>query len=422
MATTTTPTEPAVPPRYPPAEVLRPIPSVLIPPEGDPDLMEINFGPNHPSTHGVLRLVVTLQGETIVGLHNELGYVHTGIEKSMESKSWWKAITFAPRADYNAFFANELVYCMAAEKLLGLEVPRRGLWIRALFEELGRLHNHLVALGTGSIDLGGIALLFYCFRERDRVLDLFELATGQRMHTRYPQVGGVAEDIPVGFESEARAFLAYMRDRIDEYDELIAAQPIWRDRTVGIGVITPEFARQMGLTGPNARASGVDWDLRAHAPYGAYRELAVEPVLLRNGDVFDRYYVRLLEMRQSCDLIERILDGLPEGPWIADDRKVVLPPRHELHTSMESLIHHFKLVTEGFRVPAGEVYTAIEGPRGELGCNLVSDGSARPWRVHFRSASLVMLQSVAAMSRGVLVADFIAVLASLDPNMGDCDR
>jgi NADH-quinone oxidoreductase subunit D len=311
---------------------------------------------------------------------------------------------------------------MAVEKLLGLEVPRRGLWIRALFEELGRLHNHLVALGTGSIDLGGIALLFYCFRERDRVLDLFELATGQRMHTRYPQVGGVAEDLPVGFESEARTFLAYMRDRIDEYDELIAAQPIWRDRTVGIGVITPEFARQMGLTGPNARASGVDWDLRAHAPYGAYPELAVEPVLLRNGDVFDRYYVRLLEMRQSCDLIDRILDGLPEGPWIADDRKVVLPPRHELHTSMESLIHHFKLVTEGFRVPAGEVYTAIEGPRGELGCNLVSDGSARPWRVHFRSASLVMLQSVAAMSQGVLVADFIAVLASLDPNMGDCDR
>jgi NADH-quinone oxidoreductase subunit D len=311
---------------------------------------------------------------------------------------------------------------MAAEKLLGLEVPRRGQWIRALFEELGRLHNHLVALGTGSVDLGGIALLFYCFRERDRVLDLFELATGQRMHTRYPQVGGVAEDLPVGFEAETRAFLSSMRARIDEYDDLIAAQPIWRDRTVGIGVITADFARQMGLTGPNARASGVNWDLRAHEPYGAYRELGVEPVLRRNGDVFDRYYVRLLEMRQSCDIIERILDGLPEGAWIADDRKVVLPPRHELHTSMESLIHHFKLVTEGFRVPAGEVYVAVEGPRGELGCNLVSDGSAKPWRVHFRSASLVMLQSVAAMSKGVLVADFIAVLASLDPNMGDSDR
>jgi NADH-quinone oxidoreductase subunit D len=410
------------PVRRPPAEVLTPIPSVLLPPAGDPDTMELNLGPNHPSTHGVLRLVATLSGETIVGLRNELGYVHTGIEKNMEQKSYWKAITYAPRADYNSFFANELVYVAAVEKLLELEVPRRGEWIRALFTELQRLHNHLIFLGTGSIDLGAIALLFYCFRERDRVLDLFEMAAGVRMHGRYAQVGGVAEDLPAGFDRVCREFVRYMRDRLDEYDDIIQRNPIWRDRTVGIGVITPEFARRMGLTGPNARASGVDWDLRAHEPYGAYRELQVEPVLMRNGDTFDRYYVRLLEMRQSVDLVERILDGLPEGPWIADDRKVVLPPRHELHTSMESLIHHFKLVTEGYRVPAGEVYAKVEGPRGELGCNLVSDGSAKPWRVHFRSASLVMLQSVAALCKGVLVADLIAILASLDPNMGDCDR
>jgi NADH-quinone oxidoreductase subunit D len=404
------------------AEILWPTPSVLPPPTDNPDLMEISLGPNHPSTHGVLRLVVTLDGETVVGLHNELGYVHTGIEKNMEHKSYWKAITYAPRADYNAFFCNELVYVMGVEKLLGLEVPRRGEWIRALFTELQRLHNHLIFLGTGSIDLGGIGLLFYCFRERDHVLDLFELATGVRMHSRYAQVGGVAEDLPAGFEGEARKLVKYMRARLNEYEDMIGANPIFIDRTRGIGTITHEFARRMGLTGPNARASGIDWDLRVHEPYGAYRELAVETVLRDHGDTYDRYMIRIDEMRQSVDLIERILDGMPEGPWQADDRKVVLPPRHELHTSMESLIHHFKLVTEGFVVPAGEVYVAVEGPRGELGCNLVSDGTARPWRVHFRSASLAMLQSVAPLTKGVLIADLIAILASLDPNMGDCDR
>jgi NADH-quinone oxidoreductase subunit D len=404
------------------AEILWPTPSVLPPPADNPDLMEISLGPNHPSTHGVLRLVVTLDGETVVGLHNELGYVHTGIEKNMEHKSYWKAITYAPRADYNAFFCNELVYVMGVEKLLGLEVPRRGEWIRALFTELQRLHNHLIFLGTGSIDLGGIGLLFYCFRERDRVLDLFELATGVRMHSRYAQVGGVAEDLPAGFDGEARKLVKYMRSRLNEYEDMIGANPIFIDRTRGIGTITHEFARRMGLTGPNARASGIDWDLRVHEPYGAYRELAVETVLRDHGDTYDRYMIRIDEMRQSVDLIERILDGMPEGPWQADDRKVVLPPRHELHTSMESLIHHFKLVTEGFVVPAGEVYVAVEGPRGELGCNLVSDGTARPWRVHFRSASLAMLQSVAPLTKGVLIADLIAILASLDPNMGDCDR
>jgi NADH-quinone oxidoreductase subunit D len=408
--------------RRAPAEVLWPIPSVLAAPQDDPDLLEINIGPNHPSTHGVLRLVATLDGETVVGLRNELGYVHTGIEKNMEAKSWWKAITYAPRADYNAFFSNELVYVMAVEKLLGLEVPRRAEWIRTLFNELQRIHNHLVFLGTGSVDLGGIALLFYCFRERDRVLDLFEMAAGVRMHGRYAQVGGVAEDLPAGFDAACREFIAYMRARVDEYEDVIGANPIFRDRTVGIGVITADFARQYGLTGPNARASGVDWDLRKHMPYGAYREIPVEPVLTHRGDTYDRYLIRLFEIRQALDIIEVTLDGLPEGPWIADDRKVVLPPRHELHTSMESLIHHFKLVTEGFRVPAGEVYVAVEGPRGELGCNLVSDGGSRPYRVHFRSASLIMLQTVAPLCKGVLLADMIAILASLDPNMGDCDR
>ncbi len=238
------------PARSAPAEVLWPTPSVLTPPTDNPDLMEISLGPNHPSTHGVLRLVVTLDGETVVGLHNELGYVHTGIEKNMEHKSYWKAITYAPRADYNAFFCNELVYVMGVEKLLGLEVPRRGEWIRALFTELQRLHNHLIFLGTGSIDLGGIGLLFYCFRERDHVLDLFELATGVRMHSRYAQVGGVAEDLPAGFDGEARKFVAYMRKRLDDYEGMIGANPIFIDRTRGIGIVTPDFARQDGPDGP----------------------------------------------------------------------------------------------------------------------------------------------------------------------------
>ena len=386
------------------------------------EVMTINFGPHHPATHGVLRLLVTLRGEVVLDAHPYVGYVHTGIEKSCEDKSYWKVIPLIERMDYVSYYFNALAYCMAVEKLLELEVPRRAEWIRAIFNELQRLHNHLIFLGTGSIDLGGIALLFYCFRERDRVLDLFELAGGVRMHARYAQVGGVAEDVPAAFDREARAVVKELRKRVDEYEDLIGQQPIFRDRTKGIGIITPDFARQMGLTGPNARASGVDWDLRAHAPYGAYREINVQPIVLQNGDVYDRYMIRLFEMRQSLDIIEQLLDGLPSGPWIADDRKVVLPPRHELHTSMESLIHHFKLVTEGYRVPAGEAYAYVEGPRGELGCNLVSDGSAKPWRVHFRSASLVMLQSVAALCNGVLIADLIAILASLDPNMGDCDR
>ena len=303
-----------------------------------------------------------------------------------------------------------------------MEIPPRAQALRVIHLELNRIASHLFWLGTSILDLGAMSMVFYAIRERDRVLDLVELAGGVRMHPRYAQVGGVAEDIPVAFDREARAFIKEMRARVDEYEDLIGQQPIFRDRTRGIGVITPEFARQMGLTGPNARASGVDWDLRAHEPYGAYREIQVQPFVFAVGDVYDRYLIRLYEMRQSLDIVEQLLDGLPAGPWIADDRKVVLPPRHELHTSMESLIHHFKLVTEGYRVPAGEAYACVEGPRGELGCNLVSDGSAKPWRVHFRSASLVMLQSVAALCKGVLIADLIAILASLDPNMGDCDR
>lgn len=408
---------------WPHLEVLHPVPSELHPSSDNPDLLEINLGPNHPSTHGVLRLVTTLDGEVVVGLRCEIGYVHTGIEKNIEQKTYWKAIPYVPRMDYLSFFSGETAFCMGVEKALELEVPRRAEWIRVLFQELARIHSHLIFLGTGSVDLGGIALLFYCFRARDEVLDLFEMVTGQRMHPRYCQVGGVAEDLPRGFEPVCRRFLGFMRDQIDQYDELIGANPIWLQRTKGIGVLPPDFALEMGMTGPNLRASGVPYDLRtANGGYGAYRELDYTPVVMEDGDTHARFRVRIEEMRASLDLIEKILDGIPGGPTISDERKVVLPPRHELHTSMESLIHHFKLVTEGFAVPAGHVYAPIESARGEFGFQLISDGGPKPWRVRLRSPSLVLLQSLAALSQGVYLADLIAILASLDPVMGDVDR
>jgi NADH-quinone oxidoreductase subunit D len=408
---------------WPKLEVPSPTPSVTVPSSDNPDLLEINLGPNHPSTHGVLRLVVHLDGEIVVGLRNELGYVHTGIEKNIEQKTYWKAITYVPRMDYLSFFSGEVAFCMAVEKLLELEVPRRAEYLRVIFQELTRLHSHLIFLGTGSVDLGGIALLFYCFRDRDYVLDLFEMVTGQRMHPRYGQVGGVAEDIPRGFDRKARQTIAYLRGRIDEYEDLIGQNPIWRGRTIGVGVMPPEYAIRMAQSGPNIRASGIPWDLRtANGGYGAYRELDYQPVVGQNGDVFDRFWVRVQEMRASLDLIEKCLDGLPEGPVIADDRKVVLPPRHELHTSMESLIHHFKIVTEGYRVPPGEVYAPIESARGEFGFYMISDGGPKPWRARLRPPSFVTLSALAALATGHYLADLIAILASIDPVMGDCDR
>ena len=408
---------------WPKQDVLQPIPSELLPHSDNPDLLEINLGPNHPSTHGVLRVVTTLDGEVVVGARCEIGYVHTGIEKNVEQKTYWKAIPFVPRMDYLSFFMGETAFCMATEKLLGLEVPRRAEWIRVIFQELSRIHSHLVFLGTGSVDLGGIALLFYCFRARDEILDLFEMACGARMHPRYCQVGGVAEDLPAGFDRVAREKIAFMRDQLDQYDELIGANPIWLQRTKGVGVMSPDFAIKMGMTGPNLRASGVAYDLRnANGGYGAYRELGYTPVLEQAGDVHARFRVRIEEMRASLDLIEKALDGLPEGPVITDDRKVALPPRHELHTSMESLIHHFKLVTEGFEVPAGEVYVPIESARGEFGFHLVSDGGAKPFRARLRGPAFVLLQSFAKLCEGAYLADLIAILASIDPVLGDVDR
>ena len=405
-----------------------PVPTIL---EVDPekhrleDILRVNFGPNHPSTHGVLRLVVDLDGETVAGIRAVIGYLHTGFEKNMEQKTWWKAITYPERIDYVAFQNNELVFVLAIEKLLDIEVPRKATWMRMALGELTRIHSHLVYLGTAALELGAISMFWYCFRERELILDLFEMVTGVRMHTRYFQVGGLAEDIPRGFYDQARAFCERMPHAVDEYEAILNQNRIWLERTKGVGLLSADDAIALGQTGPNLRASGVDWDLRKREPYLAYDQVDFEVPVYHGGDVYDRYKVRVDEMRESTKIVAQCIERLEEmqgEPWIADDRKVVLPPREELHTSMESLIHHFKIVTEGYRVPAGEVYVGIESPRGESGCYLVSDGGPKPWRVKFRAPSFAALHATAACMTDAAVADLIAIVGSLDAVMGDVDR
>ncbi len=413
---------------YEETRIPSPVPTVLA---VDPalretgDILEVNFGPNHPSTHGVLRLVVDLNGERVVGLKAVVGYLHTGFEKNMEQKSWWKAITYAPRIDYVSFQYNELAFVLAIEKLLQLETPPKATWMRMLLCELNRIHSHLVWLGTSALELGAISMFWYCFRERDQILDLYEMVTGVRMHTRYFQVGGLAEDIPRGFYPECRRFCEWMPTAIDDYEALLSGNEIWLERTQGIGLLNAEDAIALGQTGPVLRASGVDWDIRKAEPYLAYDQVDFNAAVYFGGDVYDRYKVRVDEMRESVRIVAQCLDRLEsmEGQaWIADDRKVVLPPRHELHTSMESLIHHFKIVTEGYRVPEGEVYVAVESPRGEQGCYLVSDGGNKPWRVKFRAPSFLATAVAPMLAKDMLIADLIAIIGSTDAVMGDVDR
>jgi NADH-quinone oxidoreductase subunit D len=390
--------------------------------EPEQELMTINLGPHHPATHGVLRLLVSLQGENVVDLKPIMGYVHTGIEKNCEDKSYWKAIPFVERMDYLSYFFNMEAFVGCVERLLELEIPPRAKYLRVLHMELNRLHSHLVWLGTSALDLGAMSMFFYCFRDRDRILDLFEMSTGQRMHTRYFQVGGVFEDIPVGFEQKTRAFCAEFPSRVDQFEALLTNNEIFLNRTKNVGIVSRERLLELGVTGPLLRAAGEPWDLRKADPYLAYDEFDFSVPIGTVGDGWDRFKVRIQEMRESVRIIEQALDGLPEGPVLAADRKVVLPPRHELGTSMEALIHHFKLVTEGFRVPPGELYYPIESPRGELGCYVLADGSAKPARVHFRDPSFVNLQSFRDMSVGGYVADLIMNLAMLDPVLGGIDR
>jgi NADH-quinone oxidoreductase subunit D len=405
-----------------------PIPTILVvPPEvrETGDVLEVNFGPNHPSTHGVLRLVVELMGEEVVGLRAVIGYLHTGFEKSMEHKTWWKGITYPERIDYLSFQYNELVFVLAIEELLELDVPPKATWMRMLLCELNRIHSHLVWLATAALELGAISMFWYCFRERDLILDLSEMVGGTRMHTRYFQAGGLAEDVPRGFYPECRKLVERMPKAVDEYEALVDRNQIWLERTRGIGLLSAADAIALGQSGPVLRASGVDWDLRRARPYLAYDQVDFDVPVYPNGDVYDRYRVHMAEMRQSNRIVAQCLDrleGMEGQPWIADDRKVVLPPREELHTSMESLIHHFKIVTEGYRVPEGEIYTTVESPRGELGCYVVSDGGPKPWRVKFRAPSFVALEATATCMRDALVADLIAIVGSLDTVMGEVDR
>jgi NADH-quinone oxidoreductase subunit D len=384
--------------------------------------MIINLGPQHPSTHGVLRLVTEVDGEVVRDIHPVIGYLHTGIEKQCENKTYWQAITLVTRMDYLSPFFNIHAYTQSVEKLLDLEVPSRAQWLRVMISELNRITSHLVWLGTSGLELGAISIFFYAYRERERALDLFEMISGERMNHRYFQVGGCADDMPPGFEKLLREFVTEMPSRIDEYEGLLSQNPIWLERTRGVGALPADQLIDLGITGPALRAAGVDHDLRKARPYSGYEHFDFQVPVGTNGDAYDRYLVRLREMRESVRIIEQCLDGMPEGAHIADNRKVVLPPRAELAESMEALIHHFKLVTEGFSVPAGEAYCAVESPRGELGCYVVADGGPKPVRVHMRDPSFVNLQGLRPMARNAYLADLIVMIGSMDNVMGGVDR
>ncbi|MFB3820364.1 MAG: NADH dehydrogenase (quinone) subunit D [Candidatus Methylomirabilales bacterium] len=384
--------------------------------------MVLNMGPQHPSTHGVLRLVLELDGETVIRCQPHIGYLHTGIEKGLEAKRYQQGIPLTDRMDYLAPLSNNLAYVLAIEKALGITPPERAQTIRVLLAELTRIKSHLVWLGTHAMDIGAMSVFLYCFREREQILDLYEAVSGQRMMSSYFRVGGVAAELPPGFEEKVAAFLETFPARLAEYEALLTANPLWKQRTVGIGTIKAADAIALGLTGPGLRACGVAYDVRRAAPYSGYERYQFEVPIGRAGDVYDRYLVRVAELRQSQRIALQALQHLEPGPINVADPKIVPPPKRLLKTSMEALIHHFKLYSEGFSVPAGEVYQAIESPKGLLGCYLVSDGSPRPYRVHFRAPSFVNLQALPRMVEGRLVADVVAVIGSLDIVLGEIDR
>jgi NADH-quinone oxidoreductase subunit D len=382
----------------------------------------LNMGPQHPSTHGVLRLILELDGERIINCIPDIGFLHTGIEKNMEAKTYEKALVMTDRTDYLNNLGNNLTYCLAIEKLVELDVPVRGQAIRVIMVELQRIASHLVWLGTHALDLAAQSVFLYCFREREVILDLFELCSGARMMTSYIRPGGVWRDLPPDFEPALRAFMKDLPRRLDQYEAILTKNPLWLDRTVGISPLDADTALAQGLTGPVLRACGVPFDLRRAQPYSGYEQYDFEIPTADNGDVYDRYVVRMQEMRQSLRIIEQAIADLPTGLFRSDNRKFVPPPRSELGHSMEAVIHHFKLWTEGFRAPHGSVYAATESPRGVLGCYLVGDGGPNPYRVHFRTPSFAALQALPVMAKGHLVADLVAIISSLDPVLGDTDR
>jgi NADH-quinone oxidoreductase subunit D len=384
--------------------------------------MVLNMGPQHPSTHGVLRLVLEIDGEIVVRLYPEIGYLHTGIEKTCEAKFYQQVIPLTDRIDYLSPMANNLCYCLAVEKLLALPIPPKAQWIRVLLSELTRLNSHLVWLGTHAMDIGALTVFLYTFREREEILRIFEDVAGQRMMTSYFRIGGLSLEPPLDFFPRVQEFIRTFPEKIDEYANLLTGNPIFVNRLKGVGYLSPADAIALGVTGPPLRASGVDFDLRRDRPYSGYENFTFHVPVSNDGDTWARYTVRLLEMRESVKIIQQALDGMPEGPVKADAPKIVLPDREKMKTQMEALIHHFKIVTEGFAVPAGEVYQSIESPRGQMGYYVVSDGTAKPYRVHMRNPSFATLQALETMCQGRMLADVVAVIGSIDIVLGEIDR
>jgi len=385
--------------------------------------MVLNMGPQHPSTHGVLRLVLEIDGEIVVRLYPELGYLHTGIEKTCEAKFYQQVVPLTDREDYLGPLANNLLYCLAVEKLLELEIPEKAQWIRVLLTEVTRLNSHLIWLGTHAMDIGALTVFLYTFREREEILRIFEMVSGQRMMTSYFRIGGLALEPPLGMFDRIRAFIKTFPEKIDEYSNLLTGNPIFYGRLKDVGHLSKEDAIALAVTGPVARASGIDYDVRRDNPYSSYEKFDFKVPVSNDCDVWARYMLRMEEMRQSVRIIEQALDGMPEGGTIrADAPKIVLPDRESMKTQMEALIHHFKIVTEGFAVPAGEVYQVIETGHGTAGYYVVSDGTAKPWRVHMRYPGFCNLQSLERMCKGRLLADVVAVIGSMDIVLGEIDR
>ncbi len=418
-------------------EILREVGSVLrmseaevaklgqMPADADEDqTMIINMGPQHPSTHGVLRLMLELQGEKVLRCKPIIGYLHTGMEKTGEELTYMQGGTNVTRMDYLSPLNNELVFSMAVEKLLGIEndIPERAVWMRMLLSELNRMSSHLLFLASNGMDLGAVSMMLYGWREREEVLRFFQKVTGLRMNHNFIRPGGVAADLPPGWRDDVLTILEMLPGRLAEYDILMTDQPIWRERLQGVGVITADEALALGTSGPILRSTGVAWDLRRDQPYLHYDEVEFDVIVGSYGDAFDRYAIRINEIRESIRIVHQVLDAMPLGDYRIQNKKVTPPPRARIDESMEALIHHFKIFTEGFKVPEGEVYVAIESPRGEIGCYIVSDGGPKPYRIHMRAPSFVNIQALPHMMRGGLVADAVAVISSIDPVLGEVDR
>jgi NADH-quinone oxidoreductase subunit D len=389
---------------------------------GQDRTMILNMGPQHPSTHGVLRVLLEIDGETVVRIMPDIGFLHTGIEKTCEAKFYQQVVPLTDRIDYLCPLTNNICYCLAVEKLLGLEIPPKAQWMRVLLNELTRINSHLVWLGTHALDIGAMTVFLYCFREREQILNLFEAVSGQRMMTSYFRIGGLALEPPLDFFDRVRQFAGIFPERVDEYENLLTSNPIWMMRTKGVAKISAEDCLALGGTGPTLRGSGVDWDLRRDMPYSSYEKFQFRVPVSQDGDVYARYLCRVQELRESIGIVRQAVDGMPEGPVKADAPGIVLPDREKMKTQMESLIYHFKIITEGFGVPAGEVYQAVESPRGEMGYYVVSDGTSKPYRVHMRGACFANLQTLPIMCEGKLLADVVAAIGSIDIVLGEIDR